>query len=138
MGFNLAVVFGFFLVSAATLFILLTFGRLIRPANPQPIKNSTYECGEVPTGPAWFNFNNRFYIIALIFVVFDVEVALLVPAVVVFRRLVASGAGYLAFAEIFFFLSVLFIALVYFWSMGDLSWDKALVKLESTATEADV
>jgi NADH-quinone oxidoreductase subunit A len=126
MGFNLAVLFGFLVISFIALFALLLFGRFIRPSNPYPVKNSTYECGEKPTGAAWFNFNNRFYIIALIFVVFDVEVALIVPVAVIFRRMIEKGSGLLAFAEMFFFLGVLFVALIYVWARGDLNWDRVI------------
>jgi len=122
MGFNLATVLGFLAVSGVALLVFLLFGKLIRPRNPDPIKSSTYECGEKPIGPAWFNFNNRFYVIALIFVVFDVEIALVVPAVVVFRKLLAEGQGLLAFIEIFFFLSILLVALIYVWARRDLTW----------------
>ena len=53
----------------------LALGSLLRPANPEARKLTTYECGEPPTGSAWINFNIRFYLIALVFVVFEVEVA---------------------------------------------------------------
>ncbi|MBF0429961.1 MAG: NADH-quinone oxidoreductase subunit A [Fibrobacteria bacterium] len=135
MGLNLAVIFGFFIVSASIFFAILLFGKFIRPSNPQTVKNSTYECGEKPTGLAWFNFNNRFYIIALIFVIFDVEVALLLPVIVVYRKMVNSGMGLLAFSEIFFFMGVLFVALIYFWAKGDLNWDKVVRKIKLSQKE---
>lgn len=122
MAFDLAVTLGFWVVSFLALLVFLLFGKLIRPNIPLPVKSSTYECGERPVGSGWFSFNNRFYIIALVFVVFDVEIALVAPVVVVFRELVDSDQGWLAFVEIFLFLSVLFIALVYVWSRGDLRW----------------
>ena len=127
MAFNLAMVFGFILVSGGMLLVFLLMGSFLRMKNPRPEKLSTYECGERPFGSAWFNFNNRFYIIALVFVIFDVEVALAVPVVVVFRKLLESGQGLLAFIEIFFFLCVLFVALIYTWARGDLTWVRALV-----------
>ncbi len=122
MAFNLATVFGFIMVSGLALLVFLLVGWLVRPKRPNPAKGATYECAEVPFGSAWFNFNNRFYIIALIFVVFDVEVALVVPVVVIFRKLVENGNGLLAFVEMFFFLTVLFVALIYVWARGDLRW----------------
>jgi NADH-quinone oxidoreductase subunit A len=126
MAFNLAMLLGFFAVSGIALTALMLFGKLIRPSNPQPIKNTTYECGEKPVGAAWFNFNNRFYIFALIFVIFDVEVALTIPIVVIYRSMVESGSGLLVFAELFSFLCVLFVALIYFWARGDLTWDRVI------------
>jgi NADH-quinone oxidoreductase subunit A len=122
MAFSLATVFGFLVVSLAALFVFLLVGRLFRPSKPDTRKASIYECGEKPFGPAWFNFNNRFYIIALVFVIFDVEVALVVPAAVIFRQLVDNGLGLLAFLEVFIFLGILFIALIYVWRHGDLNW----------------
>ena len=127
MGFNLATVLGFVIFSGVLLLVILLFGWLIRPKKkPTDAKLATYECAEVPFGSAWFNFNNRFYIIALIFVVFDVEIALVVPVAVIFRKLVDAGHGVLAFAEMFFFLTVLFVALIYVWARGDLSWVRAM------------
>ena len=136
MGFNLATTLGFIFFSGVLLLVILLFGWLIRPKQkPSAEKLSTYECAEVPFGSAWFNFNNRFYLIALIFVVFDVEIALVVPVAVVFRKLVESGNGVLAFAEMFFFLTVLFVALIYVWARGDLSWVRAFTGGECKEVE---
>ncbi|HSA21894.1 MAG TPA: NADH-quinone oxidoreductase subunit A, partial [Myxococcota bacterium] len=77
----------------------------------------------------------RFYVIALVFVVFDVEVALVVPVAVVFREAVAAGAGLLAFTEMFLFLAVLLVALVYVWARGDLTWVRALTAGECREVE---
>ena len=61
-------------LAVAVVFVVaaLLFGWLVRPRNPTEIKGTTYECGELPVGRAWFNFNPRFYIIGLIFLIFDV------------------------------------------------------------------
>ncbi len=135
MGINLAVVLGFFFVSGIVLTLILTFGRLIRPHNPTPIKNTTYECGEVPIGAGWFNFNNRFYSIALIFLIFDVEVALTVPIVLVFRSYVEMDTGLLVFFELFLFLAILFAGLIYLWIKGDFTWDRTLKNTGSGSQE---
>lgn len=126
MEINLAVVLAFLVVSGLALFVFLLAGRFIRPKKFDPVKASTYECGERPFGQAWFSFNNRFYVIALVFIVFDVEVVLTVPAVVVFRQLLKQGLGWLALLEIAIFLGILLVVLIYAWSRGDLSWVKAL------------
>ncbi len=135
MAFKLATVFGFILVTGVALFVFLLVGWLVRPKNPTAAKVVTYECAEKPFGLAWFNFNNRFYVIALIFVIFDVEVALVMPVAVIFKKLVESGQGVLAFAEMAFFLVVLFIALIYAWARGDLSWIRTLGKGECVEVE---
>jgi NADH-quinone oxidoreductase subunit A len=81
-----------------------------------------YECGETPIHQAWFNFNPRFYIVALIFLIFDVEVAFTYPVAVVFKRWVEEGAGYVALFEIALFVGILAIGLAYIWVKGDLEW----------------
>jgi NADH:ubiquinone oxidoreductase subunit 3 (subunit A) len=95
----------------------LVFWWLISPRRPTAEKATTYECGEDPKGSAWIQFNIRFYVFALIFVVFDVEAAFLIPWAVVFREL-----GLLAFIEGVIFILILVVALAYVWRKGDLAW----------------
>jgi NADH:ubiquinone oxidoreductase subunit 3 (subunit A) len=95
----------------------LIFWWLIRPRRASEEKLTTYECGEDPAGSAWVQFNIRFYVFALIFVVFDVEAAFLIPWAVVFREL-----GLLAFIEGVVFILILVVALAYVWRKGDLAW----------------
>src|SRR6516225_8091181 len=90
---------------------------IIRPSRFSEEKLTTYECGENPQGSAWIQFNIRFYVFALIFIIFDVEAVFLLPWAVVFRKL-----GRLAFAEGLVFLAILGVALVYVWGKGDLEW----------------
>jgi NADH-quinone oxidoreductase subunit A len=116
----------FFVAAFGFVFITLTLGRIIRPHNPTADKVSTYECGERPIGEAWMQFNPRFYLIALIFLIFDVEIAFIFPVATVFRRYVESGVGWLAFAELFIFMAVLLLGLIYVWSKGDLHWVKRI------------
>lgn len=110
----------------------LALGRLLRPANPEARKLTTYECGEPPTGSAWINFNIRFYLIALVFVIFDVEVAFIYPVTVVFRDWVLRGQGLFALAEILLFLGILAVGLVYVWAKRDLEWIKRVPQTETT------
>src|SRR5215510_11918930 len=106
--------------------LMLGLGMLLRPAKPSPSKLTTYECGEPPSGPAWINFNIRFYLIALVFVIFDVELAFVYPVVTVFRDWIARGQGAFALAEIVVFVGILAVGLVYVWVKGDLEWLKRL------------
>ncbi len=117
-----ASVAAFFAVAGGFVLAALVLGRLIRPNRMYPEKLETYECGEAPVGPAWFNFNPRFYIIALIFIIFDVEIAFIYPVAKVFRRWVVQGDGWFAFIEIFIFVAILLLGLVYVWKKGDLEW----------------
>ena len=100
----------------------LLFGALVlwwalRPARFSEEKLTTYECGEDPVGNAWVQFNIRFYVFALIFVIFDVEAVFLLPWATVFREL-----GPLAYAEGLVFIGILVVALAYVWRKGDLAW----------------
>ena len=83
----------------------------------------SYECGEVPEGSAWVQFNIRFYVIALIFLIFDVEIVFLFPWAVVYQEL-----GLLAFVEAFLFVLILLVGFVYVWVKGDLDWVKMNVR----------
>jgi NADH-quinone oxidoreductase subunit A len=125
MRFELASIFFFVVVGLSVPLLMLTLGWLVRPRTPNPTKLTVYECGEVPVHSAWFNFNPRFYIVALIFLIFDVEVAFTWPVATVFRRWVARGQGGFAFAELVLFVAFLVLALAYVWRHGDLEWIKA-------------
>ena len=83
----------------------------------------SYECGEIPEGSAWVQFNIRFYVIALIFLIFDVEIVFLFPWAVVYQEL-----GLLAFIEAFIFVLILIVGFVYVWAKGDLDWVKMNIR----------
>ena len=93
---------------------------MIRPSRFSEEKLTTYECGENPQGSAWIQFNIRFYVFALIFIVFDVETVFLLPWAVVFKEL-----GVLAFVEGLVFIFILMVGLGYVWRKGDLEWVRA-------------
>jgi len=122
MQFELASIFFFVGVGVSVPLLMLTLGWLVRPTTPNTLKNTIYECGEIPVQQAWFNFNPRFYIVALIFLIFDVEVAFTYPVAVVFNRWVKRGMGAFAFAELFVFIAILALGLAYVWRHGDLEW----------------
>lgn len=102
--------------------------RLIAPRNPTKEKLISYECGEEPTGNAWLPFNSRFYVIALVFLLFDVEMVFVFPWATVFgsHELIAADArwGWFSLVEMFIFLGILILGLVYVWAKGDLDWIK--------------
>lgn len=139
MYFQFASVLVFLGLGAGLVALMTGLSFLLRPHNPEPGKLATYECGEPPTGSAWINFNIRFYLVALIFVIFDVEVAFIYPVAVVFRDWVLKGQGLFALAEIGIFVGILFVGLVYVWVKRDLEWLKKVPAAEdepSTAREA--
>jgi len=102
----------------------LIFAWLLRPNRPYPSKLTTYECGETPVGDTRIRFNVRFYVVALIFLIFDVEVVFLFPWAVVYRNL-----GWFAFVEMLVFLGMLVAGYAYVWREGDLDWDKPSPRL---------
>ena len=103
-----AVIMGIVMVS-----IPLVISWLIAPSNKTKDKLDTYECGEEAEGSAWLQFNIRFYIIALIFLIFDVEVVFLFPWAVVFKEM-----GLLALIEMGIFLLILCAGLAYVWAVS--------------------
>ena len=100
MLFDFANVLVFTALGLGFVGVNLLIGKLLRPANPQARKLSTYECGEPSMGSAWVNFNIRFYIVALIFIIFEVEIAFIFPVATVFRRWVEGGVGVFALVEV--------------------------------------
>lgn len=115
-----ATVLLFLVVGLIFLSFTLLLSRLIQAkGKPGKDKYMAYECGEVPEGSAWIRFNIRFYVLALIFIIFDVEIVFLLPWAVVFKKL-----GAFAFLEGLIFIGILAIGLAYVWKKGDLEWVK--------------
>ncbi len=120
MLFTFSAVLIFLAVGFVVLAATLIFSRLLQPKGKDlPDKYIPYECGEVPEGSAWIRFNIRFYVCALIFIIFDVETVFLLPWAVVFRTL-----GPFAFVEGLIFIAILAVGLAYVWKKGDLAWIK--------------
>jgi NADH-quinone oxidoreductase subunit A len=114
-----------FLVSALALVAVhMGLSRVLRPHRPSYEKLKSYECGEEPIGTSWVQFNSRFYLIALVFLIFDIEAVFMFPVVSVFKQYVAEQHGWLALVKIFIFLGILVVGLAYSWSRGDLDWVK--------------
>jgi len=107
---------------------MLALNKLIAPNKPNPEKLASYECGEEPTGSSWVQLNSRFYVIALVFLLFDVEMVFIFPWATVFgsHELMAEDSrwGWLSLTEMFIFMGILILGLVYVWVKGDLQWIK--------------
>lgn len=110
-------VFVFFLVGAGFVTALLALSGLIAPKKPSIEKSRTYESGEEPIGQAWGRYPSHFYIFALLFVVFDVEVIFLFPWAVLFRSL-----GWNGLIEMAIFILILVVGLFYAWRKQVLRW----------------
>jgi NADH-quinone oxidoreductase subunit A len=110
-------IFIFILLAAVFVVICVIAAKLLRPSRPTKEKLLIYECGENPEGSPWVKFNIRFYVVALIFLIFDVEVVLLLPWALVYKSY--GITGYLIG---FIFLFVLGLGMAYEWRKGDLEW----------------
>jgi NADH-quinone oxidoreductase subunit A len=135
MSYEFAVVGVFLLAAFAIVGGALVAGRFLRPSIPDPTKSQTYECGERPIGSGWFNFNPRFYQLALLFLVFDVDVALTWPVVAVAKRWVGQGNGWVAVLEITLFVAILVAALAFLWGRGDLDWVREIGVMQAAEPE---
>ena len=108
---------GFLIISSLVPAVALIASRLLRPTANGGERLTTYESGMEPIGGAWIQFNIRYYMFALVFVIFDVETVFLYPWAVAFHTL-----GLLAFVEALIFIAILVVGLVYAWRKGALEW----------------
>lgn len=114
---NYITLLAFILTGMVFLPLVLFLCRLVAPHNPVPDKFTTYECGMIPMGTYWSHFHVRYYIFALLFVIFKIEIVFLYPWAVFFRSLGLSG-----FVKMIIFLAILFLGLLYAWKKGVLKW----------------
>ncbi|WP_134090318.1 NADH-quinone oxidoreductase subunit A [Olivibacter sp. XZL3] len=121
-------VFVYLLVGTLLVIFTLLLGKLLSPRKPTAAKLSTYECGEVAQGSSWIQFNARFYVVALVFLLFDVEMVFIFPWTTVFGSTALINAderwGWYTLAEMFIFIGILVVGLFYVWKKGDLEWIK--------------
>ncbi len=106
------------IVSGGLVFAILTIPKIIAPRHPTPLKQVPYECGNFPIGDAYRRFNPHFYLLAVIFILFEVEIAFLAPWAAMFRELSWRGL-----VEVGVFVAVLLVGLAYAWRKGDLEWE---------------
>jgi NADH-quinone oxidoreductase subunit A len=121
----------FLAFGAGFVLVNLAMGKLARPYAPNSEKQAVYECGEPTIGSSWVQFDLRFYIVALVYLIFDVEVALFYPWAVAYGNAaeVARNAGMTLFqlratalVDMFFFFGVLLVGFAYLWRFGYLDW----------------
>jgi NADH-quinone oxidoreductase subunit A len=112
-------IFVFLLLALVFVGVVMITSRILRPVRPTKEKQTIYECGETPEGTPWVKFNIRFYVVALIFLIFDVEVVLLIPWAMVYKTF---GMGGFIVGAIF--LVMLGLGMAYEWRKGDLEWEK--------------
>jgi NADH-quinone oxidoreductase subunit A len=107
-----------FALAGVVVSVMIGLGWLLGPRNRTAAKLETFECGNVPSGSAWGRFSVKFYMTAILFIVFDVEVVFMYPWAVTFREL-----GWFGFGEMLVFIAILTIGLVYVWRRGALEWE---------------
>jgi len=107
-----------FVFAAVLVGAMIGLGHVLGPQRPSITKLEAFECGNPPSGSAWGRFPVRFYVTAILFIVFDVEVVFLYPWAVTFRSL-----GWFGLIEMLVFVAVLALALLYVWRKGALEWD---------------
>lgn len=129
MFFDYLNVLVFVAVGLVFVFANLLIASVLRPKRATQVGLETYECGEETIGSAWVQFDIRYYTVALVYVVFAVEIAFLFPWALVLRDAFAdrdaaagSGIGYFALVEGVIFVTILFLGLAYVWAKGDLDW----------------
>ncbi len=115
---NMLVVYTMALIAVGFAAVALILAQLLRPRVADPIKGTTYECGIEAVGTTEIKHNIRFYIFALLFVVFDVEALYVIPWAVAAGRL-----GTVALVEMLIFLAILFTGLMFAWGKGALTWE---------------
>lgn len=119
---NLLTITIFMGLGAGFVLLNLLIGKLLRPKLPTAEKLMTYECGESPIGNSWVQFDLRFYIVALVFLVFDVEVALFYPWATVYQQFKLA-----ALVDMLVFFGVLLVGYIYLWRFGYLEWVRSHV-----------
>lgn len=113
------------LVVVAILFglIAIVMSSLIGPKKYSAVKMAPYECGCEPVGSARERFSIKFYIIAMLFILFDIEAVFLYPWSVIFKKFIHAGLGTFVFAEMMVFIVILFVGYIYVWKKGALEWE---------------
>jgi NADH-quinone oxidoreductase subunit A len=111
------------LVASLLAFVMLTLSNVLGPRNPSLVKSSPFECGSEPVGSARERFGVKFYVVALLFIVFDIEAIFLYPwAVLLLPSEGYPGLGWNGFIAMGIFVATLIAGLVYVWKKGVLDW----------------
>ncbi len=121
MNENLIALLIFFIVVAANFGGMLAASTFLGPRRRNPVKDEPFECGSIPVGPTNGRFHVRFYMVAMLFLIFDIEVVFLYPFVLIFKESLAQGT--LALGAVGLFLVVLTLGLIYEWRRGGMEWD---------------
>jgi len=105
------------IIGAVIVGAMTNLNRLLGPRDPGDIKGRAFECGNDPAGPGWGRFSIKFYVVAILFIVFDIEVVFMYPWAVIYREL-----GVFGFVEMMTFMAILLVGYAYAWRKGALEW----------------
>ena len=122
----------FSIVGVGALLAPLILGALLRPRQHTPEKDAVYECGEPTIGTSYIQFDLRFYTVALLFIIFDVEVGFFFPWATVYAE-AALNLAWTGLADVLVFFAVLLVGFAYVWKRGDLDWVRAVTSSLRTA-----
>lgn len=122
-------VFVMMAIAVALYFGALLAAKILSPEGTKSkLKSQAYECGEEAVGSAWSMFNVRFYVVGLIFILFDVESVLMFPVATIFNEMTKMGEGAYVLVVFLSFIFVLIEGIAYCWKKGDLDWVKSYTK----------
>ncbi|MBI4469497.1 MAG: NADH-quinone oxidoreductase subunit A [Acidobacteria bacterium] len=120
----LPILLAFLFAVAVTGAMMLAARILGHPSNPSAAKLMAYECGKDPIGPARDRFSVKFYLVAMLFILFDIEAIFLIPWAVVYRDMAATVSRGFVFGEMMVFVSILVAGYLYVWKRGALNWNR--------------
>jgi len=112
-----------FILAIALAFLVISLGQLFGPRRPSKRKGEAYESGMRPYGPGTRRISVRFYLVAVLFILFDIEVVFFLPWAVILRSYTQKGWGVYALAVMSVFVIVLLVGFVYEWLKGGMEWD---------------
>jgi NADH-quinone oxidoreductase subunit A len=112
-----------FILAIVLAFLVVALGHLFGPHRPTERKSQPYESGMKPIGPGIRRISVRFYLVAVLFILFDIEVVFFLPWAVVLRSFAANSLGIFAFIEMTIFIIILMVGYVYAWKKGAMEWE---------------
>lgn len=112
-----------FILATGLAFLVVALGHLFGPRRPMPRKSEPYESGMQPIGPGTRRISVRFYLVAVLFILFDIEVVFFLPWAVILRKFAENGMGLYALAVMSIFVVVLLVGFIYEWKKGALEWE---------------
>jgi NADH-quinone oxidoreductase subunit A len=121
-----------FLIAGALATGMVLLSWIIGYRRPTRAKLSPYECGMTPVGDARERFSVRFYLVAMLFILFDVEAVFLYPWAIILKELKAMGQGLFAISEMFIYIAIVLVGFFYIWKKGVLDWGLSITDAKRT------